>query len=43
VCGLIIDSESCVNIYSTIPVSKLNLCTVKHVKPYRLHWLNDSG
>ena len=37
VCGLIIDSGSCVN------VCKLNLCTVKHAKPYRLQWLNDSG
>ena len=24
-------------------VSKLNLCTAKHAKPYRLQWLNDSG
>jgi hypothetical protein len=43
VCGLIIDSGSCVNVCSTILVSKLNLCTVKHAKPYRLQWLNDSG
>jgi hypothetical protein len=37
VCSLIIDSGSCVN------VSKLNLCFVKHAKPYRLQWLNDGG
>jgi hypothetical protein len=37
VCGLIIDNGSCVN------VCKLNLCPVKHAKPYRLQWLNDSG
>ena len=43
VCGLIIDSGSCVNPCSITLVSKLNLCTVKHVKPYRLQWLNDSG
>jgi hypothetical protein len=43
VCGLIIDSGSCVNVCNTTLVSKLNLCTVKHVKPYRLQWLNDSG
>jgi hypothetical protein len=43
VCGLIIDSGSCVNVCSTTLVSKLNLCTVKHAKPYRLQWLNDSG
>ena len=43
VCGLIIDSRSCVNVCSTTLVSKLNLSTVKHAKPYRLQWLNDSG
>jgi hypothetical protein len=42
VCGLIIDSGSCVNVCSTTLVSKLNLCTVKHAEPYRLQWLNDS-
>ena len=42
-CGLIIDSGSCVNVCSTTLVSKLNLCTVKHAKPYRLQWLNDNG
>jgi hypothetical protein len=42
VCSLIIDSGSCVNVYSTTLVSKLNLCNVKHAKPYRLQWLNDS-
>ena len=40
-CGLIIDSE--INVCSTTLVSKLNLCIVKHAKPYRLQWLNDSG
>lgn len=43
VCGLIIDSGSCVNVCSTTPVNKLTLSTVKHTKPYRLRWLNDSG
>ena len=43
VCGLIIDNGCYVNVFSTTLVSKLNLCTVKHVKPYRLQWLNDSG
>ena len=36
VCNLIIDSGRCVNVCSTTLVSKLNLCTIKHVKPYRL-------
>jgi hypothetical protein len=44
VCSLIIDSgKSCVNVYSTTLVSQLNLYIVKHAKPYRLQWLNDSG
>jgi hypothetical protein len=28
---------------STTLVSKLNLCTVKYAKPYRLQWLNDNS
>ena len=43
VCGLIIDNGSCVNVCSTTLVNKLNLSIVKHAKPYRLQWLNDSG
>jgi hypothetical protein len=31
-----IDSGSCVNLTSTTLVSKLNLCIIKHHKPYRL-------
>ena len=33
--GLIIDSGSCINVCSTTLVSKLNLSTLKHTKPYR--------
>jgi hypothetical protein len=43
VCSLIIDNGSCVNVCSTTLVSKLNLCTVKHAKPYRFQWLNDDN
>ena len=43
VCGLIIDSGGCVNVCSITLVSKLNLSTVKHTRPYRLQWLDDSG
>jgi hypothetical protein len=43
VCNLIIDSGSCVNVCSTTLISKLNLCNVKHAKPYKLQWVNDSG
>ena len=28
---------------STILVERLNLTTLKHPKPYKLQWLNDSG
>jgi hypothetical protein len=31
------------NVASTTLISKLNLCIVKHIRPYRLQWLNDSG
>ena len=43
VCSLIIDNRNCVNIASTIIVSKLNLCMIEHNKPYRLQFLNDCG
>ena len=42
-CILIIDSRSYANICSIVFFSKLNLRIVKHVKPYKLQWLNDSG
>ena len=40
---MIIDGGSCTNVASTILVEKLNLATLKHPKPYKLQWLNDSG
>ncbi|XP_042446399.1 uncharacterized protein LOC122031341 [Zingiber officinale] len=43
VCGLIIDGGSCVNVASKLMVDKLSLPTLKHPKPYKLQWLNDSG
>ncbi|XP_042448962.1 uncharacterized protein LOC122033873 [Zingiber officinale] len=43
VCGLIIDGGSCVNVGSKLMVDKLGLPTLKHPKPYKLQWLNDSG
>jgi len=39
--SLIIDRGSCANVASTTLVSKLNLCMIKHNKPYRLQLLND--
>ena len=42
VCSMIIDGGSCTNVASTILVEKLNLTTLKHPKPYKLQWLNDS-
>ena len=38
---MIIDSGSCVNIASTTLVGKLNLCMIKHNRPYRLQLLNN--
>jgi hypothetical protein len=43
VCSMIIDGGSCTNVASTILVEKLSLPTLKHHKPYKLQWLNDSG
>ena len=43
VCTLIIDSESCTNVVSSLMVEKLNLHTMKHPKPYKLQWLNGCG
>ncbi|XP_039687225.1 uncharacterized protein [Medicago truncatula] len=42
VCSLIIDGGSCTNVASTRLVSKLNLKTKPHPKPYKLQWLNES-
>jgi len=43
VCSVIIDGGSCTNVASTIMVEKLGLPMVKHPRPYKLQWLNDSG
>ncbi|KAL4346499.1 hypothetical protein GQ457_17G008620 [Hibiscus cannabinus] len=43
VCVVIIDSESCTNIASSVMVDKLGLKTTKHPNPYKLQWLNDGG
>ena len=36
VCSMIIDRGSCTNVASTILVEKLNLPTLKHLRPYKL-------
>ncbi|XP_031403186.1 uncharacterized protein LOC116212684, partial [Punica granatum] len=43
VCSVIIDGGSCTNVASTTMVEKLRLPMVKHPRPYKLQWLNDSG
>jgi len=43
VCSVFIDGGSCTNVASTIMVEKLGLPMVKHPRPYKLQWLNDSG
>ena len=43
VCSVIIDGGSCTNVASTTLVEKLGLPVIKHPRPYKLQWLNDSG
>lgn len=43
ICSIIIDGGSCTNAASCDMVEKLGLTTEKHLKPYRLQWLNDQG
>ena len=39
---MIIDCGSCTNVASALLVEKLQLQTLKHLRPYKLEWLNDS-
>ncbi|CAL1407470.1 unnamed protein product [Linum trigynum] len=41
--SLVIDGGSCTNAISTIAVKKFGLSTMKHLKPYKLQWLNEDG
>ena len=43
VCNVIIDGGSCCNLASTELVEKLQLSTIHHPRPYKLHWMNDCG
>ena len=43
VCSMVIDSGSVTNVASTLLVDKLDLPTMKHPRPYKLQWLNDSA
>ena len=38
---MIIDGGSCTNVATL--VEKLNLPILKHLRPYKLQWLNDCG
>ena len=40
-CYLIVDEGSCTNVASSRSVSKLNLDTKPHPRPYRLQWLSE--
>ncbi|XP_031392286.1 uncharacterized protein LOC116204335 [Punica granatum] len=42
-CSLIIDEGIYVNVASKLLVDKLGLRTLKHPRPYKLQWLNESG
>ncbi|XP_042377669.1 uncharacterized protein LOC121970764, partial [Zingiber officinale] len=41
-CSMIIDGGSCTNVASTRMVTKLNLKTTPHARPYKLQWLSNS-
>jgi hypothetical protein len=43
ICSVIIDGGSCTNVASVDMVRKLGLPVLKHPKPYRLQWLNETG
>jgi hypothetical protein len=43
VCSLIINGDGCTNVANTEWVEELNLHTTKHLIPYKLYCLNDSG
>ena len=43
VCSVIIDGGSCTNVARTTKLEKLGMQTIKHPRPYKLQWLNDSG
>ena len=43
VCSMIINGGSCTNVASNTLVEKLGLPLLKHLRPYKLHWLNDCG
>ena len=40
---MIINDGSCTNVANALLVEKLQLQTLKHPRPYKLQWLNDSG
>ena len=43
VVNVIIDGGSCCNLASHEMIDKLQLPTIQHPRPYRLHWMNDCG
>ncbi|XP_068503778.1 uncharacterized protein [Phaseolus vulgaris] len=43
ICSLIVDGGSCTNVASSRLVTKLNLETKPHPRPYKLQWLSEDG
>jgi len=41
ICSLTVDGESCTNVTSSRLVTKLNLETKPHPRPYKLQWLSE--
>ncbi|RDY01808.1 hypothetical protein CR513_14826, partial [Mucuna pruriens] len=42
-CPIVIDDSSCVNVARLRLVEKLNLPTIVHLRPYKLHLLSEKG
>ncbi|CAL8179179.1 unnamed protein product [Prunus armeniaca] len=40
---VIIDNDSCINVVSTLTVSRLGLSTEKHLEPYRVAWIDNTS
>ena len=43
VCSMIIDEGSCTNVAIDTLMKKLNLICIKHLRTYKLQWLNECG
>ncbi|CAL8990389.1 unnamed protein product [Prunus brigantina] len=42
-CKVVIDNGSCINVVSTLTVSRLGLSPEKHLAPYKVAWIDDTS